>query len=56
MKSTDYIVVVFYVVPTGVLIINTEPAIVGSVVFSYTMGLIAWWIENSNNSWIRLVF
>ncbi len=56
MKQYIYIIVVFYMLPTSLLTINTEPTTIGSVLFVYTLGLIAWWIKDRPDNWISKIF
>lgn len=56
MKQYIYIVVVFYMLPTVILLISIEPKTIGSVLLIYTLGLIAMWIKDRPDSWISKIF
>lgn len=56
MKQYIYIIVVFYMLPTIILSINIEPKAIGSVLFAYTLGLIALWVKDRSDSWISKIF
>lgn len=54
-SKTQYILVVFYILPTCLFMISTEPKVIGAVFFAYTMGAIAFYASRYKD-WFNSVF